>query len=114
MAKDEPMGCRLRERMCYLPTKQDPDPQKKNPNLWNNHNAEYETLLSDCSRPNHRLTTNKQEGRDPNHSRPWMFQSGHLHSLYNNNHRTRYSTAVLAKRLPLVQPSLKGHLRQRP
>ena len=114
MAEDESMDWGLRQRMRYVPTKQNPNPQKENPNLWNNDNAKHETLLPDCLRSDHRSTTSGRKRRNTNHSGPWVFQSSNIHPLHDNNHRTRNRTTLPTKRLPLVQSPIKGHLRQRP
>jgi hypothetical protein len=59
MAENESMDCGLRQRMRHLSTKQDPDPQEKNPNLRNNNDARHETLLPDRSGSNHGPTSSK-------------------------------------------------------
>ena len=99
MAKDEPVDHRLCQGMCHLSTKQNSDPQEKDPTLWNHNNPEHETLHPNCNGSDHGPTPSKWERCNTNHSGSWLFQGGNLHPLLNNHHWTGNCPTILLRNI---------------
>ena len=53
MAKDEPMDRQLRQRVCNLPTKQNPHTQETHTNIWDHHTQQRKTIPANSHGPYH-------------------------------------------------------------
>src|SRR5579863_3253886 len=92
----------LHQRVCYMPTIQEPDTQAQDPHLPHPHTNVTSPLQTNRTRPYHRTTKEQRIRRHPNHSRPWMFESSHLPPMQNHYHRTTNRILIPTPRILLV------------
>jgi hypothetical protein len=102
------------ERMCKMPTKQEPHEAGKDTPLPNPHTDRRPPLPNHSHGPDHPTPKQQQIRCHPHDSRPQMHEGSHIPSLQNNHHRTRSSKTVLRQHLPMVWPTQQDHIRQGP
>jgi hypothetical protein len=108
------MDCRICQRMCYMPTKQNPHTLKENTSvsypLWTRDT----TILECINRPNYRSFTTLRTQCNPNYCRPRMLVSCPLPSLCYDDHRTRNCPTILRSYGTMVQDAQENNQWLRP
>ncbi len=113
MDRNATMDRRLRKRLRNLPTKQNHNTQEEDTALSYHHQRRHSPFPTNCDGPDHRTSTATQIQCHTNHSRSWMFTSGHLPPLFRHHYRSGHRAALLGLCLPMVWSTNQNDKRPR-
>ncbi len=108
------MDSRLRERMCSLPTKQDPDSQEKNTALLHYYKGRHSPISTNRNGSYYGTSSASWTQRNTNHSGPWMLTHSHLPPMFRHHHRPRNCPTLPRLHLPMVWSTNQNDKRPRP
>ena len=114
MGWNERLNRRLCQGMRYVPTKQNPHPQKTHTLVLNNNRRKHPSVSTGRHGSNYWPTETQWKGCDPHHRRSRMLKSGHIPPMYDQNNRPWYRPTVHGPRVSMVWTPDKNHQRQRP
>ncbi len=114
LGRNVPIDSRLHQRMCNLPTKQNPDPPDKDPPLSYYNKRRNPPFPTNRDGPHYGASAASRTQRHTNHSRPWMLTCSHLPPVFRHYHGPWNRSALLRLCLPMVQSADQNDKRSRP
>jgi hypothetical protein len=95
VARHEQMGRTICERVCQLPTKQEPHKTGESTPLLHPHTGRRTPIPDRSNGPNHPTPNQQWLQCHPHDSGPRMHEGSRIPPLQNDDHRTRGSQTIL-------------------